>query len=315
MEATALFLLLLLPPADTAGEMAAGVQKSLHHELGEVSMVIAPETLVTPSMWQAENAPMRARFVVRLTRKAPDVLTIELVAGADSVAQAYRGARDLSFAPEDSKAEQGRAIGLVIAELLRSSPTSVWAQGQARPVAAAASPSRLELGAMFSAERPAAGVSAYGPSLTYGLGLSDAFELRAAASALFGPSDQYKQLGVVAGAHWNFLHLAERRFALGVGLFGGYVYESASLVLGRGEYAGAANPTQSSALLGTALRGRMTLWRSLRLVAEAGVRLLSGRLTGPSTYSGDDHREIRIAAPFGYSRWRPGFGLGLELAM
>jgi hypothetical protein len=313
MEATTIFLLLLLPPADTAGEMAAGVQKSLHHELGEVSMVIAPETLVTPSMWQAENAPMRARFVIRLARKDTNHVTIELVAGADSVAKAYRGARELTFASEDSKSEQGRAIGLVIAELLRSSPTSAWAAGKGGPVAAGAA-SRLELGAMFAAERPASGVSAYGPSLTYGLGLSEAFELRAAATALFGPSDQYKQMGITAGANWNFLRSAENRHALGLGLCAGYLYESASLTLGSGEHIAPASPTQSSALVGVALRGRVTLWRSLRLVAEGGLRLLSGRLTGPDRYNGDDDKTIFVT-PLSYSRWRPGFGLGLELAM
>lgn len=314
MEATALFLLLLLPPADTAGEMAAGVQRSLHHELGEVSMVIAPETLVTPSMWQAENAPMRARFVVRLARTAPEHVSIELLAGADSVGKAYRGARELTFAPEDSKAEQGRAIGLVIAELLRSSPTSAWAQGKVGTSTADA-PSRVELGALFTAERPTSGVSAYGPSLTYGFGLSDAFELRAAATALVGQSDQYRQMGITAGANWNFLRLAGNRHALGLGLCAGYLYESASLTLGRGDDTVSASPTRSSAMLGGALRARVTVWRSLRVVAEAGLRLLSGRLRGPSEYIGDDNKTIRVASPLDYSRWRPGFGLGLELAL
>lgn len=313
MEATALFLLLLLPPADTAGEMAAGVQKSLHHELGQVSMVIAPETLVTPSMWQAENAPMRARFVIRLARKDPDHVTIELVAGADSVAKPHRGARELAFAPEDSKAEQGRAIGLVIAELLRSSPTSAWAEGKGG--AGAEGPaSHVELGAMLAAERPTSGLSAYGPSLTYGFGLAEAFELRAAATTLFGQRDQYRQMGVVAGACWNFLRWAEGRHALGLGVAAGYVYESTSLTLGSGEHIATANPTQSSAVAGVALRGRVTLWRSLRLVAEGGVRLLSGRLTGPERYTDDDNRTISVT-PLTYSRWRPGFGLGVELAL
>jgi hypothetical protein len=314
MEASALFLLLLLPPADTAGEVAAGVQNSLRHELGEVSMVIAPETLVTPSMWQAENAPMRARFVIRLARKDGDHVTIELLAGGDSVAKAYRGARELTFAPEDSKSEQGRAIGLVIAELLRSSPTSAWAQGKGGP-AGVVSPSRVELGAMFTAERPASGVSAYGPSLTYGFGLSEAFELRAAATALFGQSDQYRQMGAVAGANWNFLRLAEDRYAVGLGVCAGYAYESAALTFGSGDNAGSASPTQSSLVLGATLRGRVTLWRSLRLVAEGGLRLLSGKLEGPKSYIGDDDKRIPIAAPLVYSRWRPGFGLGLELAL
>jgi len=315
MEATALFLLLLLPPADTAGETAAGIQTSLHHELGEVSMVIAPETLVTPSMWQAENAPMRARFVVRVVRNGPDDVTIALLAGADSASKAYRGGRDLSFAREDNKSERGRAMGLVIAELLRSSPTSAWADGKGGLVAIGRPPSRVELGGLFTADRPTSGVWAYGPSLTYGFGLSDAFELRAAATALFGQQHQYKQMGATLGANWNFLRLAQNRYALGVGLFAGYVYESAALTLGSGESIASANPTKSSALVGANLRGRVTLWRALRLVAEGGMHFLSGQLSGPTRYLGDDNRSFSVAYPLSYSRWRPGFGVGLELAM
>jgi hypothetical protein len=305
MEATTLFLLLLLPPADTAGDTAAGIQASLRHELGDVSMAIAPDTLVTPSMWQGAKAPMRARFVVRVVWKSEDEATVDLLAGADAASKAYRGARALAFAAEDSKSERGRAVGLVIAELLRSSPASAWADGidaKAAPLGAPAL-SRLELGGMCAFERPATGVSAYGAALTYGFGLSEAVQLRAVAMALFGSSDQYRDSGLAMGANWDFLRLDQNRHALGVGLFAGVFYESATF--GAGEYS--SSPSKLNAALGASLRGRVTLWRSLRLVAEGGMRALSGSL---SVTVGEDVKKTHT-----YSRWRPTLALGLELAL
>jgi hypothetical protein len=312
MEATALFLLLLLPPADTAGETAAGIQASLHHELGEASMVIAPETLVTPSMWQGERAPMRARFVVRVSRKNADSVRIDLL--ADSGSETYHGGRDLAFAPEDGKADRGRAIGLVIAELLRSSPTAAWADGKAGGAPSVA-PSRLQLGGAFAAEQPAAGSWAYGPALTYGFGLSEAFQLRASAMALFGSRDQYKDMGLTVGANWDFLRWGQNRHALGVGLFAGYLYESATFTVGTGEHSSTSTPAQSNLEVGLNLRGRLGLWRSLRLVAEGGVRLVSNRIAGPTTIPGDDEVTLPVKSPVVYQRWRPMFSVGLELPM
>jgi len=314
MEATALFLLLLLPPTDTAGDTAAGIQASLRGELGDVSMVIAPDTLVTPSMWQGDHAQMRARFVVRVAWKDAEHAAIDLLAGASDAAKSYRGGRQLAFAPEDDKAERGRAIGLVIAELLRSSPTSAWADGkQARPLVA---PSRLEVGGMFAAERANAGNWAYGPALTYGFGLGEGIELRAAAVATFGSKDQYKDMAVLAGANWDFLRLLDNRYAVGVGLYAGYAYESATFtVSGAGQTI--SSPSSKSNLVGAgSLRARATLWRSLRLVAEGGLRVMSGGISRPTiVIRHDDDDPADITAPgFRYSRWRPSFSVGIEMA-
>jgi hypothetical protein len=317
MEATTLFLLLLLPPADTAGDTAAAIQASLRHELGEVSMVIAPDTLVTPSMWQGEKAPMRARFVVRVVRKEPDRVKVDLLAGADAASKTTETSRDLTFVPEDGNSERGRAVGLVIAELLRSSPTSAWADGHGPPMA---TPSRVELGGMFATERAAPGVWAYGAALTYGFGLSDAFQVRAAALALFGSHDQYKDMGITVGANWDFLRLAANRYAIGVDLSAGYAYESATISFGAGGHevdsgGTTASPSQSNFVVGACLRARATIWRSLRFVAEGGLRLLSGRLAGPTTLQGEEGRIIQVPSPLSYSHWRPTMWAGLELAM
>ncbi len=66
MEPAALLLLILLPPQDATGNLAVGIKTSLHGELGEVAMAVVPDSLVTPAMWQGENAHMRARFVARV---------------------------------------------------------------------------------------------------------------------------------------------------------------------------------------------------------------------------------------------------------
>ena len=315
MEATTLFLLLLLPPADTAGDTAAGIQASLRRELGDVSMAIAPDTLVTPSMWQGEKAQMRARFVVRITWTSPQRVKVEMLAGADSTSKGYREGRDLTFDPEDGKSERGRAVGLVIAELLRSSPTSAWADGKRAGPPALLSPSRLELGGLFTTEQPDSGMWAYGPALTYGFGLSEAFQIRAAAMALFGSRDQYKEMGATVGANWDFLRLAQNRYALGVGLVAGCMYESASFTIRSGEYSTTVTPSKSSAAVGATLRARVALWRTLRLVAEGGLGLLSGRLSVPPIVHVDDGRTVTVTSPVSYSRWRPGFAVGLELAL
>jgi hypothetical protein len=319
MEATTLFLLLLLPPADTAGDMAAAIQASLRHELGDVSMVIAPDTLVTPSMWQGENASMRARFVVHLVRKDADHVKIDLLAGTDATSKTHEESRDLTFATEDDKSERGRAVGLVIAELLRSSPTSAWADGHGPPQATG--PSRVELGGMFATERAASGIWAYGPALTYGFGLSEALQIRAAALVLFGSHDQYRDMGVTVGANWDFLRLAENRYAVGVGISAGYAYESATATLSSAQpgsdsgHSATASLSQSNAIVGASLRGRATIWRSLRFVAEGELRLYSGSLTGPKSFTGDDNKTVQVRSPLSYSRWRPTLWVGLELAM
>jgi hypothetical protein len=59
MELASLFLLLLLPPTDATGEMASALEASLHAELGDVAMAMAPDRLVTPAMLEGDNPPDR----------------------------------------------------------------------------------------------------------------------------------------------------------------------------------------------------------------------------------------------------------------
>jgi hypothetical protein len=305
MELTTLFLLVLLPPADATGDTASAVTASLRRELGDVAMAIAPDTLVTPAMWQGEKAQMHARFIVHLVWKDKDRAGIEVFAPTSiKDTQGFRRSRELAFSPQDSKAERGRAIGLVVAELLRESPASSLIPAAAVDGATAAgSPSHLVLGGMFATERVRAGNWAMGPELTYDFGLSEAFRLQASGTALFGSADQYTGMGADVGIFWDFLSSERGRHALGFGIEVGVLRESGTV----GE---SDNATfKWNFVLGPSLGGRLTVWRSLRIVGELDLRVSSEQMT----LSGEQGDNKKITQT--YSRWRPVFALGLEIAL
>jgi hypothetical protein len=307
MELASLFLLVLLPPADATGDTATAVTASLRRELGEVAMAVAPDTMVTPAMWKGEKAPMRARFVVRLAWKRPDTASIEVftpVVAKD--AAGFRKNRELGFSPLDSKAERGRAIGLVVAELLRESPASALIPAkppEAKPVAESVSPSHLVLGGMIATERVRSGNWAVGPELTYDFGLSEAVRLQASGTALFASADQYTGIGADVGVFWDFLRSERGRHALGVGLEVGVTHESATIT---SEHAQSAS--EWNLVFGPSLGAHFTVWRTLRIVGEADLRGVSSTM---SVRAGEDSHWTQHT----YSRWRPTFALGLEFAL
>ena len=301
MELATLFLLVLLPPADATGDTAAAVTASLRHELGDVAMAIAPDTLVTPAMWQGEKAQMHARFIVHLVWKDTDKASIEVFAptsAKDTVG--FRLTRELSFAPQDSKSERGRAIGLVVAELLRESPATTLAA--AVPGSTSGSPSRLVLGGMFAVERVRTGNWAMGPELTYDFGLTEAVRLRGSGTALFGSADQYGGIGADIGIFWDLIRSGRGRHALGIGLDVGVLRESATAA---SDYS--QGVSQWSLAFGPSLGGRLTFWRGLRIVSEVDLRATSGAMR---VTLGDDKKVTHT-----FSRWRPVFALGLEIAL
>jgi hypothetical protein len=307
MELASLLILILLPPADATGDTALAIESSLRHELGEVTMAIAPDTLVTPAMWQGEAAQMRARFVAHVIWKARDRASIELLARPSAGAgSSGKVARELVFAPQDGKSERGRAIGLVIAALLRESPVSAWMEsprGRIEPAGGEDGRSRLVLGGLFAAERVRGGAWALGPELTYEFGLSRALRLRAAGTALFSSPDKYTEIGVGAGARWDLLLSQDGRHALGIGLGADIFHEGGT---GPGEHGG--GDSVWNAALAPNLGGRLTLWRTVRLASEAGLRATLRTMT---LSTGEDTSLAR----YGLSRWRPYFALGLELGL
>jgi len=322
MELASLFLLVLLPPADATGDTAAAVTASLRRELGEVAMVIAPDTLVTPAMWQGEKAQMHARFVVHLVWKDADKASIDVFSPASAKdAEGFRRSRALAFSPQDSKAERGRTIGLVVAELLRESPASslaVAVPAVDRAEAGSGSPSRVALGGMFAVERVRAGNWAMGPELTYDFGLSNAVRLQASGEALFESADQYTGVGAEVGVFWDFLHSERGRHALGIGLEVGVLRESATVASGKNN---ARSASQWNLVLGPSLYGRLTVWRGLRIVGEVDLRATSGTFSltsgniGDSGDIGDGGDTGGTKTQLTLSRWRPAFAVGLEIAL
>jgi hypothetical protein len=305
MDAVPLFLLLLLPPADTTGDTAAGIQASLRRELGDVAVAITPDTLATPAMWRGAKAQLRARFVAKVEWTTKDQARVELIAPAFTKDQAQR-TRVLAFAPQDSQLERGRAIGLVLAELLREAPASAFAISPSGGSAAQAeSPTRLHLtpAALFASQRAMSGNWAVGPELRNGFGLGQAWWLQVSGWALFGSADQYASVGLGLALRWDVLRTSDGRHALGVGLGGDFFRESAPT----GGEASKSLSVWNLAPIGS-LAGRVTLWRWLRLVGQLDMRVAVRTL---SVTTGDD--EHRLA--HSYSHWRPGFALGLELAM
>jgi hypothetical protein len=305
MELASLFLLILLPPADATGDTAEAITVSLRHELGEVSMVIAPDTVVTPAMWQGEKAPMHARFVVHVTWAGKDKASVEVFSTSSrSAAEGFRRSRFLAFSPQDGKSERGRAIGLVAAELLRESPASVFAaETGARAAAADGPPSHLVLGGMFALERVRSGNWAMGPELTYDLGLSQAVRLQVSAAALFSSTDHYSEFGGGVGGCWDFLHSENGRHALGIGLEVDVLHESA---LAASDNAAAAS--EWNIALAVSLSGRVTVWHKLRVISEVDLRAMTDTM---SVTVGEDANRTT----YSFSRWRPVFAVGLEYAM
>jgi hypothetical protein len=308
MELASLFLLVLLPPADATGDTATAVTASLRSQLGDVAMAIAPDTLVTPAMWKGDKAPLRARFVVHLVWQGKDTARIEIFSQSQAAdTGGLPKPRELAFDAKDSKAERGRAIGLVVAELLRESPASALAMtnlGVDKVAAERGSPSHVVLGGMFALERVRVGDWAMGPELTYDFGLSEALRLQASGTALFASVDQYAGIGVDVGAFWDFLYSERGRHALGVGLEAGVRRESAT---------GASSDNSQTVsqwdfVAGASLGGRLTVWRTLRIVGEADLRVTSGAL---SVTFGEESNRTTLT----FLRLRPAFALGLEFAL
>ncbi len=305
MQIASLFLLVLLPPADATGDMAVAIETSLRYELGEVSIALAPDTLVTPAMWQGAHGQMHARFVAHLVWEQKDRASIELISPASTPAgQGVRTDRKLPFAPQDSAAERGRAIGLVVAELMRESPPATWMGAHVSLAAPLANrPSQVAIGGLFALERIRSGAWAMGPELTYGFGLGGGFRLQASATALFSSSDQYSEVGGGVGMAWEFLRAESGRHALGIGVEGDAFRESAAVVSDN-----SSSISQWNAALAAGLSGRLTVWRWLRLTGQCGMRAAA---SGMALTVGEDLNR----RTYTFSRWRPAVALGLELAL
>jgi hypothetical protein len=301
MEPVGLFLLLLLPASDATGETATAIERSLRGELGEVAMAMVPDTLVTPAMLEVR---FRARFVGRVTWAGNDKASIEVTSGPGTPpAATYRGSRVLAFSRGDRKSERGRAIGLVVAGLLRETPATALSDGTASAMAPPPAPRRpdLALGAAFATERANPGNWAMGPAVFHDFGLLASLRLRVSADALFG--DRYSDIGAAVDVRWGFLQSQSGRHGAAVGLGVLVFHESAST---DGEYGGSASQWNLGGWGG--LSAHTTLGSSLRVVGQLGLRA-SARAMGYD-YGEEEHR-----GTITFSRWRPELSIGLAYAL
>jgi hypothetical protein len=303
MELAPLFLLLLLPPADATGEMASAVEASLRSELGDVAMALVPDRLVTPAMLEGDNPPYRARFVARVTWSDRDKASIEVQSGRESkTATPYRASRVVTFSRGDRKAQRGRALGLVIAGLLRDSPPSVF--GTAARPAPLPEPTRqgASLGALLSVQRSKTGTWPVGPAFFVAWPLLDTLDLRISAGVL--AAQNYWQLPMTIAGTWRFLRSRDERQGVAIGLGAVLLRESGS----QGSDDDDAGQVSMWNVGGvSSLSGHVTLGRSLRLLAQVELQALARRMTVRCV---EDC--IRDTA---FSRWRPAFGLGLAYPM
>ncbi len=301
MELAPLFLLLLLPPADATGDMADALQSSLRSELGDVSMALAPDRLVTPAMLEGDNPAYRARFVAHVTWSGKDKASIELQVRREArVAASYRASRVMSFEPRDRKAERGRAIGLVIAGLLRDSPPAAVGTALASPAAASEPVQRgLALGAVCAVQRARPGTWLAGPVFSFAAPLTDVLGLQVSTGVL--ASDDTWQLPLAVEARWRFLRSHDDRRALALGLGAIVLRETSTLSLDDSENVSLWNVGAVASL-----SGYVTLGRSLRMLAQVESQALA---RGMKVRYGEE--AVRSMA---FSRWRPGFALGLAYA-
>jgi hypothetical protein len=301
MEPVSLFLLLLLPASDATGETAAAMERSLRSELGDVAMATVPDTLVTPAMLEVRY---RARFVARVAWAGEDKASIEVTSSpAASADPTYRASRVLAFSRHDRKSERGRAIGLVVAGLLRESPVAALSLGAAlTPASPTESPRPgLVLGASFEMERANLGNWAMGPALFFDLRLLASLRLRVSANALLG--NQYTDVGSAVDVRWSFLQSNSERHGVAVGLGVLVFHESAST---SGEHGGSASQWNLGFWGG--LSAQTTLWKSLRAVGQVGLRAAA---RGMSYDYGEEEERGTVT----FSHWRPELGLGLAYAL
>jgi hypothetical protein len=303
MELAPLFLLLLLPPADATGEMANALQASLRSELGDVSMALAPDRLVTPAMLEGPNPTYRARFVAHVTWSGKDKASIEVQSGREAqTATPYRASRVVSFSSRDRKAERGRAIGLVLAGLLRDSPPAVLGTAPASPaVAPEPAPKGLALAALLTVQRAKSGTWPVGPVFSFSAPFTDALGLQVSAGLL--ASDDYWELPLAVEGRWRFLRSHDNRRALALGLGAVVLRESTSL---NSHEDNGGNASLWNLAGVASLSGHLALGRSLRVLAQAELQALARAMT---LHYGEEHLRTMT-----FSRWRPAFGLGLGYA-
>lgn len=314
MELGSLLLLILLPPADAASDLAAEVQAMLYRDLGQVAIAVVSDQGNVQATWQDRGGHFKSRFVSRLVWKNPRIATVNLYGGPSKAAPSdLVKTRDVSFGRGDSSRERGRAIGLVLVQLLGEMPGAVGAKPPVETAPAAAAPAAAPVAAPVVPHRNAFVVDMYtehvsaenwglGPEITVSHTLIPALQVRGFGLALFGSQDAYTEFGAGAGVTWLFWRQVEGQRGLGlegdVGLCRGTITTSGDDGGSHGNVSGSFRAAATS---------YVHVSDSLFVGASLGLRALTSSLS----YSfGDDHKTYRSHPLL---RWFFTFGAGFTL--
>ena len=312
MEFASLLLLILLPASDAGTDMTAAIQAALYRDLGQVAIAVAPDTASSRKSWQEANGDYRAKYVTRFTWSRKHKARVELWRGQGVGDPKDRlGMREITFSPSDATAERGRALGLVVVQLMRELPEADLGMPKPTPqpvviVEAPPAPTPSPRGhaavALLSFSRAASGVWTYGPEIVASLHVLPHVSVQASIAFGQGSENGYSELGPGLGAAYFPWQSSDLRQGVGLGLRLGLYRESAQTghepPVTMRNWEVAATPQ---------VLGYFGIWRQIQAHAAVGLRRDTGTF---STEVGDDSDRMR----FTYSAWRPSFSLGLGLA-
>ena len=320
MEFATLLLLILLPAADAGTDMNAAIQATLYKDLGQVAIAVAPDSASSRKAWQEKNGDYRAKYVARFEWLNKRKARIELWRGT-SVGKANTriGTREVTFSPVDATDERGRAIGLVIVQLLRELPEAdlIMPKPKAEVVIVegappARPPSANSAVALSSFTRPNSQDWAIGPAIVASIAVLPHVSAQAFASLGLGGVNNYSEIGMGLGAAYFPLQSANLRHGLGAALHLGLYRESAQnsvAVLGS-DHLSTTQVNHWEIGITPEILGYISVWKSLQLYGVAGLRHDTGTFQ-TKFVSGDDNP---ITSIYTYQAWRPSFSVGVGLA-
>lgn len=309
MEFAPLLLLILIPAADTASESTAAIQAALYQELGPVGIAIAADTPEARAPWQGKDGRVLVRYFSRLVWKSPHKIHIELWEGEGPDSGTLpKAARDVAFSEADSIRERGRAIGLVLAHLLREQAPTTTGITLPKATPPPVLQSRNSIEASMEIETYSQANMALGPSISANVDVRDYLWVHGFVYVLQGFFHGYNEFGFGTGATWPALRTVDSRFVVGPRLEAALHREAVSPEME--DLHGRTNVWSLS--LEARLWGTATIWRSLQMIAGIGARAQTSILK----YSMDeeDSKEHETSTTYQSKRFRFHASLGLGIS-
>jgi hypothetical protein len=270
-----------------------------------VAIAVVPDEKSAQSTWRDRVGNFKSRFVSRLVWKNSRTATVNLYGGQSKAdPNNLVKTRDINFSRSDSSRERGRAIGLVLVQLLRELPGVIEAKTpvEVAPVVAPVSSRPNAFVVDMYSEHVSAENWGLGPQLTVAHNFIPALRVRGFGLAIFGSQDSYTEFGAGAGATWLFWRQAAGQRALGLE---GDLGICRGTVTAPGE--GGGSHANVSGSFRAAATGYVHVSDSLFVGASLGLRGLTSSLS----YSfGDDHKTYRSHPLL---RWYFSLGAGFSI--